>query len=95
MLLKIKLLVPVAYICNALKLPSVSLLLLPKVSPPVIVSPDFDTFVFKSVVLAFVAILLVIVVAKLGSSPNAAANSFSVSNVAGAVSTTFATAVLT
>jgi len=44
---------------------------------PVMVSPVLDTFV---------AIELVTVVAKLGSSPRAAASSFSVSSVPGAVS---------
>ena len=42
---------------------------------------------------AFVAILFVIVVLKLASSPNAAANSFNVSNVLGALSTKPAKAV--
>ena len=40
-----------------------------------------------------VAMLFVTVVAKAGSSPSAAANSFNVSNVAGAVSTKFDIAV--
>ena len=43
---------------------------------------------------AFKAMLLVIAVAKFGSSPRAAASSFSVSNVAGAVSTRLASAVV-
>ena len=45
------------------------------------------------VIVAFVANELVTVVLKLASSPSAAASSFSVSNVAGAASTVFATAV--
>ena len=44
---------------------------------------------------ALFPICVLIVVAKLGSSPNAAANSLSVSNVAGAESTMFATCVST
>ena len=47
----------------------------------------------KSAVDNFVAIEFVTVVEKFASSPNAAANSFSVSNVVGAVSTKFAIAV--
>ena len=43
----------------------------------------------------FVAILLVIVVEKFASSPNAAASSFSVSNAAGAEATRFDTSVST
>ena len=42
---------------------------------------------------SLVAILLAVVVAKLGSSPSAAANSFNVSSVPGAESTILATAV--
>ena len=41
----------------------------------------------------FVPILVVIVVAKFGSSPSAAANSFKVSNVVGAASTKLDTAL--
>jgi len=44
---------------------------------------------------AFVAILFVIVVLKLASSPRAAANSLSVFNVPGAESTKFEMAVVT
>ena len=44
---------------------------------------------------ALFPIAVEIVVAKLGSSPNAAASSFKVFNAAGAVSTRFATALLT
>ena len=53
---------------------------------PVIIPPDFDNFV---------PIDVAIVVAKLGSSPNAAANSSKVSNVSGAESTKLATCVPT
>ena len=45
----------------------------------------------KSVIASFVAILFAVVVAKLGSSPSAAANSFKVSSVLGALSVIDAT----
>ena len=44
---------------------------------------------------SLVPILVAVVVAKFASSPRAAANSFNVSNAAGALSTTFATCAST
>ena len=62
-------------------------------SPVSFVANQVSAVVVKSAVANFVPIEAVTVVAKLGSSPKAAASSLRVSSVVGALSTKFATAI--